>query len=75
MAMHRPCADLASMSSLESPCVGTAGSRASRRRARARRTAVRHAQLHSLRLRRWLLHGEGARSTKISLQECINQQA
>eukprot|EP00969_Alexandrium_andersonii_P177462 7847352-Alexandrium_andersonii.AAC.1 len=74
MATRWPCADLASMGSLESPCVGTAGSRASRRCARARRVAVRHAQLHSLSLRRWLLHGESAHFTKISLQECIIQQ-
>eukprot|EP00969_Alexandrium_andersonii_P324989 14360088-Alexandrium_andersonii.AAC.1 len=60
MAMRWPCADLAGSGSLESSCVGTAGSRASRRRARARRVAVRHAQLHSLGLRQWLLHGESA---------------
>eukprot|EP00969_Alexandrium_andersonii_P051646 2268005-Alexandrium_andersonii.AAC.1 len=60
MAMRWPCADLASTGLLESPCVSNTESRASRRRARARRVAVRHAQLHSLGLRRWLLHGERA---------------
>eukprot|EP00969_Alexandrium_andersonii_P260055 11498403-Alexandrium_andersonii.AAC.1 len=70
MAMRWPCVDLVGSRLLESPRAGTAGSRASRRRARARRVAVRHAQLHSLSLRQWLLHGVGAHVPKINLQEC-----